>query len=123
MNEKNMLGVSDWKENTAELEKILAETKEKLDFSRTIVERQKVSALQDEIIEGSKQVKAMNKKAYEVAIANQAEIKRLNDAAKKLRLESVDISVDALHLENNLKAKRVEMWQLEKLIKDAKENS
>jgi transcriptional regulator with PAS, ATPase and Fis domain len=72
LDEKNMLGVKDWTGNVRELEKQLADTQEKLHFSRTIVERQKLSALQNEVAEGYKQVKAMNKKAYEVAIANKA---------------------------------------------------
>jgi chromosome segregation ATPase len=117
---KNVLGVTDWTDNTHELEQQLQATKEKLHFSRTMKERQRLLTLQNEVSADFKRVKELQNKAYEVAIANKSEIKRLNDAAEKLRLESVDITVDAWQLENNLKGKRAEMWQLEKAIADDK---
>jgi predicted nucleic acid-binding Zn-ribbon protein len=120
MTETNMLGVKDWVENTQELEQQLEETKQKLHFSRTIVERQKLSQLENEVAEDFKRVKELRSKSYEIAIANQSRIKSLNDEAEKLRLESVDLSVDFWQLENNLKVKRAEMWQLEKAIADSK---
>ncbi len=120
LNEKNILGVKDWNENTRELEQQLEETQHKLHFSRTIVERQKLEALQNEVAEGFKRVKELNKKSYEVAIANKAKIKRLTDEAEKLRLESLELSIDEWELENKLRAKRVEIYQLEKAIADNK---
>jgi hypothetical protein len=53
-------------------------------------------------------------------MSHKAEIKRLNDEAERLRLESLDLSMDSWELENNLKIKRAEMWQLEKVIADSK---
>jgi hypothetical protein len=53
-------------------------------------------------------------------MSHKAEIKRLNDEAERLRLESLDLSMDSWELENNLKTKRAEMWQLEKVIADSK---
>ncbi len=120
MDSKNLLNVADWSENTGELEKQLEATKEKLHFSRIMKERQRLLTLQNEVAADFKQVKELRNKAYEVAIANKTEIERLNDAAEKLRLESVDLTVDAWQLENNLKTKRAEMWQLEKAIADDK---
>jgi Tfp pilus assembly protein FimT len=120
INERDIAGVENWQINTQRLEKELEETKEKLYFSRTLADRQRLLALQKEVAEDFKRVKELQNKSYEVAIANKAEIKRLNDEAEKLKLESVDLSVDAWQLENNLKAKRAEMWQLEKTIADSK---
>ncbi len=120
LDEKNVLGVSDWKENTVELEQQQREISEKLHFSRTMAERQRLADLQNEVAEDFKLMNELRNKSYEVAIANKAKIKSINDEAEKLRLESVDLSVDAWQLENNLKAKRAEMWQLEKIIADSK---
>jgi hypothetical protein len=120
---KNVLRVQDWLENTQDLEQQLEATREKLHFSRTMAERQRLLILKNEVAEDFKRVKELQNKAYEVAIANKSKIKRLSDAVEKLRLESVDITVDAWHLENNLKAKRVELLQLEKLISDDKKAS
>jgi uncharacterized coiled-coil DUF342 family protein len=118
LEERDILGVENWTLNTKRLEQELEATKEKLHFSRTLAERQRLLTLQNEVAEDFKRVKDLRNKSYEVAIANKAKIKSLNDEAEKLKLESVDLSVDAWQLENNLKAKRAEMWQLEKAIAD-----
>jgi Tfp pilus assembly protein FimT len=117
---KNVLGVADWTENTDELENQLKNIQDKLHFSRTMAERQRLADLQNEVSENFRQMNELRNKSYEVAIANKSKIKSLTDEAEKLRLESVDLSVDAWQLENNLKAKRAEMWQLEKTIADSK---
>jgi hypothetical protein len=120
MDSKNVLNVDNWSGNTDELEKQLEVTKEKLRFSRTMKERQRLLILRAEVAADFKLVNELRSKAYEIAIGNQSRIKSLNDEAEKLRLESVDITVEVWHLENNLKIKRSEMWQLEKAIADAK---
>jgi uncharacterized protein (DUF3084 family) len=120
MTETNVLGVTDWVENSDDLQKQLEAVKEKLHFSRTMVERQRLKVLEEEISSDFKLVKEMRSKSYEVSLSNQKEIKRLNDEAEKLRLESVDILVDVYQIESNLKAKRVELFQLEKEIADDK---
>jgi hypothetical protein len=117
---KNVLGVTDWTDNTDELEQQLEDVKDKLHFSRTMKEQQRLLTLQNEVAADFKRVKELQNRAYEVAIFNKGKIKSLNDEAEKLRLESVDITVDAWQLENNLKTKRAEMWQLEKAIADDK---
>jgi predicted nucleic acid-binding Zn-ribbon protein len=120
IDERDILGVENWTANTQRLEKELESTKEKLHFSRTLAERQRLLVLQGEVSEDFRQMNELRNKSYEVAIANKAKIKSLNDEAEKLKLESVDLSVDAWQLENNLKAKRAEIWQLEKTIADSK---
>jgi chromosome segregation ATPase len=117
---KNVLGVADWTENTDELEDQLKNIQDKLHFSRMMAERQRLADLQNEVSENFRQMNELRNKSYEVAIANKSKIKSLTDEVEKLRLESVDLSVDAWQLENNLKAKRAEMWQLEKIIADSK---
>ncbi len=120
IDERDILGVENWTANTQRLEKELESTKEKLHFSRTLAERQRLLALQGEVSEDFRQMNELRNKSYEVAIANKSKIKSLTDEAEKLRLESVDLSVDAWQLENNLKTKRAEIWQLEKVIADSK---
>jgi chromosome segregation ATPase len=120
LDERDIEGVENWTANTQRLERELESTKEKLHFSRTLAERQRLLTLQNEVAEDFKRVKELQNRAYEVAIANKSEIKRLNDEAEKLRLESLEISMDSWQLENNLKTKRAEMWQLEKAISDDK---
>ncbi len=120
---KNVLGVRDWSDNTQALEQQLEDTREKLHFSRTMAERQRLLTLQSEVAEDFKRVNELRNKAYEVAVSNKAEIKRLNDAAEQLRLESLELSMDSWELENKLKGKRAEMWQLEKAIADDKKAS
>ncbi len=116
--ERDIEGVENWMLNTKRLEQELEATKEKLFFSRTLADRQRLLALQGEVAEGFNQVKQLRDKAYAVGMSNKAEIKRLNDKAERLRLESLDLSMDSWELENNLKTKRAEMWQLEKAIAD-----
>lgn len=120
INERDIAGVENWQINTQRLEKELEETKEKLHFSRTLAERQRLLVLQKEVAEDFKLVKELRDKAYTVGMSHKAEIKRLNDEAERLRLESLDLSMDSWELENNLKTKRAEMWQLEKVIADSK---
>jgi hypothetical protein len=116
LDERDIEGVENWTANTQRLEKELEATKEKLYFSRTLAERQRLLTLQNEVAEDFKLMNELRNKSYEVAIANKSEIKRLNDEAEKLRLESLELSMDSWELENNLKTKRAEMWQLEKVI-------
>jgi post-segregation antitoxin (ccd killing protein) len=120
LNERDILGVENWTLNTQRLEQELEATKEKLYFSRTLAERQRLLVLQKEVAEDFKLVKELRDKAYTVGMSHKAEIKRLNDEAERLRLESLDLSMDSWELENNLKTKRAEMWQLEKAIADSK---
>ncbi len=121
IDERDIEGVENWTANTQRLEKELEATKEKLYFSRTLAERQRLLALQNDVAEDFKRVKELRDKAYAVGMSNKAEIKRLNDEAERLRLESLDLSMDSWELENNLKTKRAEMWQLEKVIADSKD--
>jgi ABC-type phosphate transport system auxiliary subunit len=120
INERDIEGVENWNANTLRLEKELEATKEKLHFSRTLADRQRLLALQNEVAEDFKRVKELRDKAYAVGMSNKTEIKRLNDEAERLRLESLDLSMDSWELENTLKTKRAEMWQLEKVIADTK---
>jgi predicted nucleic acid-binding Zn-ribbon protein len=91
-------------------------------IAETASERQKLADLQNEIAEDRARVKDLNARSYQIAIANQSRIKSLLEEVEKLRLESVDLSVDAWTLENSLRSKAVEMYQLEKAIKDAKDS-
>jgi uncharacterized protein YlxW (UPF0749 family) len=93
---------------------------DQIHLAETSAERQKLADLQNEIAEDRTRVKELNAKAYQIAIANQSKIKFHLEEAEKLRLESLDISVDAWALENGLRTKQQEIYKLEKAIKDAK---
>ncbi len=95
---------------------------DQIHLAETSAERQKLADLQNEIAEDRTRVKELNARSYQVAIANQSKIKFHLESAEKLRLESLDISVDAWTLENNLRSKTVAMYQLEKAIKEAKDS-
>ncbi len=118
--DKGVTVMTDWTNELKTLKDEERVLEEKLHLARTMAERQRLLTLQNEVSSDFKRVKELRSKAYEVAIGNQSRIKSLNDEAEKLRLESVDITVDVWQLENNLKTKRAEMWQLEKAIADDK---
>ncbi len=107
-------------EDLNELQQMRNVLDEQIHLAETVSERQKLADLQNEISEDRTRVKELNARAYQIAIANQSKIKFHLEEAEKLRLESLDISVDAWTLENNLRSKTVAMYQLEKAIKDAK---
>jgi predicted nucleic acid-binding Zn-ribbon protein len=83
-------------------------------------ERKKLSDLQSEVDEERQKVRELETKAYEVAIQNKSKIKTHLDEAERLRLESLDISMDAWELQSRLKSKQTEMYQLQQVIKDSK---
>jgi hypothetical protein len=117
---KNVLGVADWTENTDELENQLKTIQDKLHFSQTMAERQKLDALKNEVNADRVKVKELEARAYEIGISNKAKIKTLKDEAERLRLESFDLSADAWELQTRLRVKQMEMNLLEKIIRDAK---
>jgi hypothetical protein len=107
-------------EDLNELQQMRNVLDDQIHLAETSAERQKLADLQNEIAEDRTRVKELNAKAYNVALENQSKIKFHLDLAEKLRLESLDLSVDAWTLENNLRSKTVEMYQLEKAIKQVK---
>ncbi len=100
-----------------ELQQMRKDLDEHIHLAATLSERQKLADLQNEIATERQKVKELEALAYQVAIANKSKIKTHLDEAEKLRLESLDISMDAWELQTRLKAKQVEMYQLEQVIK------
>jgi hypothetical protein len=107
-------------EDLNELQQMRNVLDDQIHLAETSAERQKLADLQSEIAEDRTRVKELNARSYQVAIANQSRIKSLLEEAEKLRLESVDLSVESWTLENNLRSKTVEMYQLEQAIKQVK---
>ncbi len=120
INERDIEGVENWNANTLRLEKELESTKEKLHFSRTLADRQKLLALQNDVAFDRAKVKELEARAYEVGMKNKILIKNHLDEAERLRLESFDISADAWELQSRLRTKQTEMYQLQKAIADDK---
>ncbi len=103
-----------------ELQQMKKDLDEHIHLAETVSERQKLADLQNEIAADRARAKELNARSYAVSLANKSKIKFHLDEAEKLRLESVDLSVDAWGLENLLKAKQMEMYQLEQAIKQVK---
>jgi hypothetical protein len=117
---KNVLGVADWSENTDELEKQLESVKDKLHFSRTMVERQQVLELEKEVSVERERVKALRALAYSTAVKNKPDIERLKLETARLVNESIEIDNESVMLEQVLKAKYQELTGLKRQIEDAK---
>ncbi len=117
---KNILGVADWSENTDELEKQLESVKDKLHFSRTMVERQEVLALEKQITDDLKRVAELRSLAYDTAVKNKPEIGRLKLETARLVSESIEIDNESVMLEQALRAKYQKLNDLKRQIEDAK---
>jgi hypothetical protein len=120
INERDIEGVENWNANTLRLERELEATKEKLHFSRTLADRQRLLTLRSDVAFDRAKVKELEAKACEVGIKNKLLIKNHLDEAERLRLESFDISADAWELQSRLRTKQTEMYQLQKAIADDK---
>jgi DNA repair exonuclease SbcCD ATPase subunit len=101
-----------------ELKKMKTDLDGFIHLAETSAEREQLEKLRVEVSSDRKRAEELHAKAYQVAISNQSKIKTLKAEAEKLRLESVDISVDAWELETRLRAKQTDMYRLEKAIKE-----
>jgi hypothetical protein len=101
-----------------ELQKLKTDLQFHINQAATAEERQKLADLQNEVTADRKRVKELNAEAYAVALTNQKEIKFHLAEIEKLRLQSIDLDMDAFQLENGFRTKQQEMFQLEKAIKD-----
>jgi chromosome segregation ATPase len=113
---KNVLGVADWSENTDELENQLKNIQDKLHFSRTMVERQEVLALEKQITDDRKRVAELRSLAYETAVRNKPEIERLKLETARLISESISIDNESVMLEQALRARHQELTDLRQQI-------
>jgi hypothetical protein len=104
-----------------ELEKMKVELEGYIFDAATLAERERLETLKAEVTADRKKVEELRAKAYQVAMANKAQIKIHSDAITELRNESIDMDVDAWQLEQGFSTKQQEMFKLQKIIKD-KEN-
>jgi phage-related minor tail protein len=119
---ENILGVTDWIDNTNELEQQLEAVKGKLHFSRTMQERQEVLALETQIGDDRKRVAELRSLAYETSVKNKPEIERLKLQTARLITASIELDNESVMLEQALKAKYQELTELRKQI-EADKNS
>jgi hypothetical protein len=119
---KNILGVTNWSDNTTALEQQLAATKEKLHFSRTMKERQQLLNLENEVGAARQRVKDLRALAYSTAVRNRPEIERLKLETARLFTESISLDNESVMLEQALKAKYRELTELRQQI-EADKNS
>jgi hypothetical protein len=108
--------MKDFAQDLDDLQQKRRELDEQIHLAATMTERQKLLNLQNEVTADRAQVKELEAKAYEVAIANKPKIKNHLDEAERLRLESFDINADSWELQNRLKTKQIEVFRLQKLI-------
>jgi hypothetical protein len=113
---ENILGVTDWMDNTSELEQQLEAVKGKLHFSRTMKERQEVLALETQIGDDRKRVAELRSLAFDTAIRNKPEIERLKLQTARLITASIELDNESVMLEQALKAKYQELTELRKQI-------
>jgi hypothetical protein len=113
-------GVKTMTNELEELQQMKKDLNKHIHLAETVSEREKLADLRNEIAADRVRAKELNARSYQVALANQSKIKFHLDEAEKLRLESVDLSVDAWSLENLLKSKQIEFYQLERTIKESK---
>jgi phage-related minor tail protein len=113
---ENILGVTDWADNTSELEQQLEAVKGKLHFSRTMRERQQISELEQQIAADRKRVAELRSLAYETSVKSQPEIERLKLQTARLITASIELDNESVMLEQALKAKYQELTELRKQI-------
>ncbi len=114
---KNVLGVTDWTDNTHELEQQIETAREKLYFSRMMAERQQVLELEREILADRERLKQMRLESDRVANRNKPVIAELETRVKALREESWDVFMDAQELERAIQIKNQELYRLRSVIK------
>jgi predicted nucleic acid-binding Zn-ribbon protein len=118
---KNILGVSDWTDNTDELEQQLEAVKGKLHFSRTMAQRQQLSELEKRIADDRKRVAKLRSLAYETAVSNKGEIERLKLETARLISESVSLDNESVMLELTLRPMQREITELKQQIEADKD--
>jgi tRNA U34 5-carboxymethylaminomethyl modifying GTPase MnmE/TrmE len=112
MTETNVLGVSSWADNTEDLEQQRREISDKLHFSRTMAERQRLADLENQVAEDYKRVKSLRSLAYETAVRNKPEIEKLKLETARLINESVSIDNESVMLELSLRPKQQQLTEL-----------
>jgi TolA-binding protein len=107
-------------DNLEELKQQKSELEEQIFLVETQTERQKLEDLENEVKLGRARVKELETEAYEISIANQAEIKTHLAEVERLKLESFDITADAWELQNRLQGKQIELIKLRETIEKSK---
>jgi hypothetical protein len=120
MTETNMLGVNSWLDNTEDLEQQQREISEKLYFSRTMEQRQRLADLENQVAEDYKRVKSLRSLAYATSIKNKPEVERLKLETARLISESIEIDNESVMLELSLRPRQKELTELKRQIEDDK---
>jgi len=119
MTETNMLGVNSWVDNTHDLEQQQREILEKLQFSRTMEQRQRILTLQSQMKD--ERTRLIELKA--VSVATDAftipRVKELELEIKQLKEKAFSDFNATLNCEDGIKAMNRESNALEKQIREA----
>jgi polynucleotide 5'-kinase involved in rRNA processing len=120
MTETNMLGVNSWLENTEELKQQQREISEKLQFSRTMEQRQRVLTLQSQMKDERMrliELKAVSLQTDSMIIPR---VKELELEIKQLKEKAFSDFNATLNCEDGIKAMNREVNALEKQIREDK---
>jgi hypothetical protein len=120
MTETNMLGVNSWVDNTQDLEKQQREISEKLQFSRTMEQRQRILTLQNQMRDERERFAEL--KAVSLATDAQTipRVKELESEIKKLKEKAFSNFNAMLNCEDGIKAINREVIALEREIANVK---
>jgi hypothetical protein len=121
MTETNMLSVNSWVDNTQDLEQQQREISEKLQFSRTMEQRQRILTLQSQMKDERTRLTELKAVSLETDAMVIPRVKELELEIKQLKEKAFSDFNATLNCEDGIKAMNRESNALEKQIREDKE--
>jgi predicted nucleic acid-binding Zn-ribbon protein len=113
---------TNWTNELQVLEAEAEDLNERLHLARTMVPRQELLTLENEVNADRKRVKELRQLAYDTSVKNRSEIDRLKLETARLINESISLDNEAVMVELTLRPKQQEINELRKQI-EADKNS
>jgi polynucleotide 5'-kinase involved in rRNA processing len=121
MTETNMLGVNSWVDNTQDLEQQQREISEKLHFSRTMEQRQRILTLQSQMKDERTRLIELKAVSLQTDAMVIPRVKELELEIKQLKEKAFSDFNATLNCEDGIKAMNRESNAIEKQIRESKE--
>jgi hypothetical protein len=121
MKETNMLSVNSWVDNTQDLEQQQREISEKLQFSRTMEQRQRILTLQSQMKNERMRLTELKAVSLQTDAMVIPRVKELELEIKQLKEKAFSDFNATLNCEDGIKAMNRESNALEKQIREDKE--
>jgi polynucleotide 5'-kinase involved in rRNA processing len=121
MTETNMLGVNSWVDNTQDLEQQQREISEKLRFSRTMEQRQRILTLQSQMKDERTRLIELKAVSLQTDAMVIPRVKELELEIKQLKEKAFSDFNATLNCEDGIKAMNRESNAIEKQIRESKE--